>query len=387
MIASENRTSPLVRLMLASDLGHRYSDELYGGSTHARRIIKSCEELLQQLFHVENVLVTPLSGNFAVLAAVLGLTKPGNAVAKVSGADGGYPLNLEAFQRKGKWLHFDHATRSVDMEASRPIVIDDPPALVMLGQSAITHPHPVAEMRKLIDEQSLKCPLVFDGSHVLGLIAGGEFQAPLQQGADVLLGSTHKTFFGPQGGLLLANDKGLFRKIARYGGFTQGSHALVDNMHLHRVGGLAVAALEMLEFGKQYASQVVKNSQALARALHASGIPVKGSAAGFTRSHQVMLDYSQQDAFKIKGKLESVGLITDVLLRLGTSEISRLGMKEPEMKQIASLISGAIREERRGEDLQKEVEELAAAFQTVQYTVDPSAYPTAKALINSYFAF
>ncbi|MEX2726365.1 MAG: serine hydroxymethyltransferase, partial [Candidatus Sigynarchaeum springense] len=213
MIASENRTSPLVRMMMASDLAHRYSDELYGGSIHARQIIEACEKILQQLFRAEHVLVTPLSGNFAVLSAVLGLTKPGGVVAKVRGEDGGYPLNIEAFQRSALWLHFDPSARSIDIDASRAELLARPPALVMLGQSVFTHPHPVTEMRELIDRHSLKCPLVFDGSHVLGLIAGGEFQDPLRQGADVLLGSTHKTFFGPQGGVVLSNDRGVFRKI------------------------------------------------------------------------------------------------------------------------------------------------------------------------------
>ncbi|MEX2727336.1 MAG: hypothetical protein Q6353_008780, partial [Candidatus Sigynarchaeum springense] len=189
------------------------------------------------------------------------------------------------------------------------------------------------------------------------------------------------------GGVVLSNDLGVFRKIAKYGGFTQGSHSLVDNMHLHRVAGLAVAGLELLEFGKQYASQVVKNSKALASHLHEAGIPVIKGAGGFTCSHQVLLDYSRQEAFKIKSKLEGIGIMTDVLLRIGTSESTRLGMKEPDMKQIAGIIASAIKDERDRASLQTEVEEISGRFQTVQYTFDVSAFPTAMALIKSYFPF
>ncbi len=387
MIASENRTSALVRLMMASDLAHRYSDELYGGTTNIRRIMQICESVLQKLFQAEYVLITPLSGNLAVLAAVLGLTKPEAVIAKVFGEDGGYPLDLKAFNRNGLKLAFNQQVRTIDVDLSSSALLANPPALIMFGQSAFTHPHPVKEIKALLEAQSLKIPIVYDGSHVLGLIAGKEFQDPLGEGVDILLGSTHKTFFGPQGGVLVSNNRNNFKKVERFGGFTQGSHILVDNLHPHRVAGLTVAALELLEFGKDYAAQVVKNSKALASQLHYKGIPVKGSAVGFTRSHQVLLEYPQQTAFKIKTKLESLGVFTDMLLRFGTAEITRLGMKESEMKQIADIIADSIQENRQYEKLVSEVKELSANFQTIQYSFDLSGFTSLKALIQTYFPF
>jgi len=387
MIASENRTSALVRLMMASDLAHRYSDELYGGTTNIRRIIQICESVLQELFQAEYVLITPLSGNMAVLAAVLGLTKPEATIAKVFGEDGGYPLDLKAFNRNGFKLAFNQRIRTIDMDLSGPALLANPPAMIMFGQSAFTHPHPVKEMKALLEAQSLKIPIVYDGSHVLGLIAGKEFQDPLREGADILLGSTHKTFFGPQGGLLVSNNRNVFKKIERFGGFTQGSHILVDNLHLHRVAGLTVAALELLEFGKSYAAQVVKNSKVLANELHYKGISVKGSEVGFTNSHQILLEYPQQIAFKIKNKLESLGVFTDMLLRFGTAEITRLGMRESEMKQIADIIADSIQDNRQYEKLMNEVKELSANFQTIHYCFDLSGVASLKALIQSYFPF
>ena len=346
-----------------------------------------CKTAIQKLFHAQFVLITPLSGNLAVLSAVLGLTKPGGLIAKVFNEDGGYPLNLRNFNRLGLKLPFDHIKRNIDVDRSRDAIRKTPPSIIMLGQSIFTHPHPVKAFRELIVDKLPKTPLVFDGSHVLGLIAGKQFQDPLGEGADILLGSTHKTFFGPQGGLLVSNNRKVLRKVARVGGFTQGSHTLVDNLHQHRVGALAVATLELLEYGKDYAAQVVKNSQALAKHFDKKGLPVKGSMVGFTKSHQVLLDYPQNAAFNIKNKLESIGVITDALLRFGTSETTRLGMKEPEMKLIAEIIADCIQENQQFEKLIKRAEELNQQFQSVQYTFDITEYSSLKQLIKRYFPF
>lgn len=386
MIASENRTSQLVRCMLCSDLAHRYTDELYGGTQYIRRIVEICEEIMKDLFQAKYVLVTPLSGNFAVLAAVLGLTKPNGLIAKTFSEDGGFPLNLQAFNRLGLKLPFDHEYRTIDLDRSRDAFDITPPTLLMLGQSVLTHPLPVQPFKKLLKEVHLQIPIVYDGSHVLGLIAGHSFQDPLSEGADILLGSTHKTFFGPQGGIVLSNDRRLFKKVARIGGFTQGSHTLVDNIHNHRVAALAIAGLEHLEFGKDYASQIIKNSKALAAQLYNKGLPVKGAKVNFTESHQVLLDYPQKTAFQIKKKLESIGIITDVLLRLGTSELTRLGMKEPEMKEIANLIADCILENLQTEKLINRVVELSSRYQSIHYTFNLANYPTIRHLLQNYFS-
>ncbi|MHA1266301.1 MAG: hypothetical protein ACTSRS_13795 [Candidatus Helarchaeota archaeon] len=387
MIASENRTSPLVRILMASDVAHRYTDELYGGTRFIRRIVNICEELVKDLFQSDYALITPLSGNFAVLSTLFSLTKPGNLVAKVFNEDGGYPLNLQAFNRLGLKLFFDHDSRTIDIDRCANSLLASPPALILLGQSIFTHPHPVQTFRSFLDEHQLKTPLAYDGSHVLGLIAGHQFQNPLQEGAEVLLGSTHKSFFGPQGGLIVSNNRRLFRKIANIGGFTQGSHALVDNIHNHRILALTVATLEFLEFGKAYATQVVKNSKALARQLHRNGLPVKGAKVDFTESHQVLLDYSQKIAFQIKNKLESIGIITDALLRFGTSEVTRLGMTESQMTEIANIITDCIQENLQLEKLIKRTKDLVKDYQKVQYTFDISEIPAIRQLIRDYLSF
>ncbi len=127
--------------------------------------------------------------------------------------------------------------------------------------------------------------LVFDGSHVLGLIAGNHFQDPLREGAQVLLGSTHKSFFGPQGGIILADkehDEVMKAKI--YPRF-------VDNAHWNRIATLTLTLAETREFGREYAEQVIRNAKALGKSLHDYDFPVKCSHLGFTQSHQSYLRF------------------------------------------------------------------------------------------------
>jgi glycine hydroxymethyltransferase len=177
----------------------------------------------------------------------------------------------------------------------------------------------------------------FDGAHVLGLIAGHEFQDPLAEGADILTGSTHKSFSAPQGGIILAASQG---RTARAASSTLDPPPLLQSgYHLNRVAALGVALLEMREFGRAFAAQMVANAGALARALHVRGIEVLGSQRGFTRSHQVILDlggsYCNPQGFTVKRVLERAGILADAVVRLGVQEVTRLGMGESEMAVIA----------------------------------------------------
>ncbi|MFQ5907030.1 MAG: serine hydroxymethyltransferase, partial [bacterium] len=167
---------------------------------------------------------------------------------------------------------------------------------------------------------------------------GKQFQDPLQEGADLLLGSTHKTFFGPMGGLILSNRGDLMEKI------DQGiSHRFLDNPHLNRIAALGVALEETRRHGNRYAKQVVSNAKALASALQQLRQPVKRTRKGFTMSHQVYLDFGgYKRGARVRDRLEKAGIIVDSGVRLGTSEVTRRGMREREMKTIAELMVEAL---------------------------------------------
>ncbi|MFQ6010986.1 MAG: serine hydroxymethyltransferase, partial [Nitrososphaerales archaeon] len=244
------------------------------------------------------------------------------------------------------------------------------PKLAVFGGSVFIRKAqaPVKEMRDVLNE--VGCTIMYDSAHVAGLIAGGQFQDPLREGADIMTASSHKTFFGPQRGFILSWEKHSERiKKAVFPG-------LVSNHHLHSLAGLAIAATEMLQFGREYAEQVIKNARSLGSRLHELGFDVIGESWGFTESHQVVLDVSKQgDGFEVETKLEKASIVTNRNLlpwdlrsgrhadrpgglRVGTSEITRMGMKESDMKHIAELMARVIL---KGEEPSK-VEEDVAAF-------------------------
>jgi glycine hydroxymethyltransferase len=196
----------------------------------------------------------------------------------------------------------------------------------------------------------------------MGLIAGGEFQDPLREGAHALFGSTHKTFFGLQGGIILADkEHGEILKEKIYPAF-------VDNAHWNRIAALTLALAEMKKFGKAYAKQVIRNSQTLAKALYDYGFSVICKHLGFTRSHQIILDYGDYEKGRVVAeKLQRANIISDCVIRIGTCEVTRRGMKQSEMLKIAELIKRTILDEEKPENIKKDVAELRVEFQKVEY--------------------
>jgi glycine hydroxymethyltransferase len=199
----------------------------------------------------------------------------------------------------------------------------------------------------------------------MGLIAGGQFQDPLREGACALFGSTHKSFFGPQGGIILADkEHGETIKSKIYPAF-------VDNAHWNRIAALTLALAEMQKFGEPYAKQIVHNSKVLAKALHDYGFPVVCEQLGFTRSHQVILDYGgYKNGRKIAEKLQRANIIADCVVRIGTCEVTRRGMKDNEMLKVAELIKRTIVDEEKPESIKKDVARLCAEFQKAEYCFD-----------------
>lgn len=375
LVASENLMSPLVRQCMSSDLGNRYSSDYYGGTKFIRQIQDCAVELATEVFKCEYASVFPVSGHLCNLAAILGLTNVGDKIAMVSTTDGGYPFNLKVFGRIRLDLPFDKMNLNIDMPNIEEFLKNTNPALVMLGTSFFLFPHPVEEISKICNE--LEIPLVYDGSHVLGLIAGHEFQDPLREGSPILFGNTHKSFPGPQSGLLLGSNSDIFGQIADLLEMQNDTNlfnqdkgtVLVDNYHAHRVAALGVALAEMKMFGDAYINQMLKNSRVLARSLHDYGIDMVGSKLGFSASHQIVLNTGGlEDGAKMKDKLEECHILTDTGGRLSPAEITRRGMKESECIYIAELIRDGLFDERSVDLIKRDVHDLLSEFQTTHYT-------------------
>jgi glycine hydroxymethyltransferase len=367
LIPSENVMSPAVRGLLSSDLANRYTsvDRFYMGTRFTDEIEQYGEKVARDLFKAETADLRPLSGHIADLIVLANLTQPGDTLLCVSEADGGYPgmwkSGLAGFLKlKAVGFPFSKKDFNIKIEHAGKLIAKTKPKIVLFGGSLIVFPHPVKELAKIARENG--ATVGFDGSHVLGLIAGGQFQDPIREGAQLLFGSTHKSFFGPQGGIILGNKQpGEHLKQKIYPGF-------VDNAHWNRIAALTLALAEMKKFGKAYAAQIVRNSKTLAKALHDHDFPVICEHLGFTQSHQTIIGYRDPDkARNVAETLQRANIITDTVIRIGTCEVTRRGMKQHEMHKIAELLKRTVIDKENPETIRKEVARLSAEFQKIEY--------------------
>ncbi len=367
LIPSENVMSPAVRSLLSSDLGHRYTarDHFYKGTKIIDEIEQYGEEIAKEVFKADTADLRPLSGHIADLIFLGSFSKTNDMLMCISPEDGGYPGIWQEglaglFNLKAMPFPFSKNDMNIKVEEAKEAIKRIKPKIVIFGASLITFPNPVKELAKVAREND--AIVGFDGSHVMGLIAGGQFQDPLREGACALFGSTHKTFFGPQGGIIIADkEHGEILKEKIYPAF-------VDNAHWNRVAALTLALAEMKKFGKAYAIQVIRNSQTLAKTLDDYGFPVICKHLGFTRSHQIILDYGNYEKGRVVAeKLQRANIISDCVIRIGTCEVTRHGMKREEMLRIAELIKRATLDEEKPENIRKDVADLCAEFQKVEY--------------------
>ncbi|MGD8505239.1 MAG: hypothetical protein PVF15_01070 [Candidatus Bathyarchaeota archaeon] len=370
LIPSENVMSPAVRSLLSSDLGHRYTsrDEFYMGTKFIDKIELYGEKLAKEVFEADKAELSPLSGHIANWIFLSTFANPNDKVICVSPDDGGYPglwkEGLASLLRL-RIVGFPFSKERMNIQASEAIelVLREKPKIVIFGASLILFPHPVREIAKAA--MDVGAVVGYDGSHVLGLIAGKAFQMPLEEGACVLYGSTHKTFFGPQGGIIVADNRhGELLKKRIFPMF-------VDNAHWNRIAALALALAEMKAFGKKYAQQVILNARTLAKTLSDFDFPVKCAEYGLTESHQVLLDYGGYKQGKIVAEqLERANIVADCGVRLGTCEVTRRGMREGEMERIAEFIKRCLVDKEKAEGIKKEVTRLIREFRRVEYSFE-----------------
>ncbi|MHA1596976.1 MAG: serine hydroxymethyltransferase [Candidatus Asgardarchaeia archaeon] len=351
MIPSENLMPKNAREILSSDLTHRYySPELfYRGNRYIDEIVDYTRKIANELFGSIYSFVEPLSGTIAVIASILAYTEHGDKVMIISQEDGGFPIDVSRFGRRPIYHPFDSYNMNIDVDRSVKTIREEEPKLVFLGSSLILFPHPTKEISDACKEVGSK--VVYDASHVLGLIAGGAFQDPFNEGVDVIVGSTHKTFPGPQGGIILLKN---YEDMMGYKEVLSIPIVLVDNPHLNRIAALGATIEYMLKEGRRYANQVILNSKRLAEILHEYGVKVACEHLGFTESHQVYLPVKEEDGMKISKMLEDAGIIVDCMIRMGTQELTMMGMKEEDMEFVAEKISQVL----KGEDRRKVREEV-----------------------------
>ena len=388
MIASNNLTSKRVRLLAATDLAHRYAEgvvghRFYQGCRYIDEIEAKTITLAKDLFRAEHANVQPTSGVNANIAAFFALADPGDTIISLEVPQGGHISHVRYSAAGVRGLRviahpFDPEIMNIDADRMVARIRETKPRIVLLGGSLFLFPHPVSEACEATHE--VGATVVYDGAHVLGLIAGNCFQDPLREGADVMTGSTHKTFPGPQGAVIFCKE-GLSEKIdeAVFPG-------TVSNHHLHHLAGLGVSLAEMIEFGDDYASDVIANAKSLAQSLYERGFDVLCEPHGFTESHQVAIDVTQAGgSIRAATKLEEANIIVNKNLlpgdhvsvtvepsgiRIGTQELTRIGMGASEMDAIADFMKRIVLDDESPESVRDDVIELKSGYQRVCYCFD-----------------
>ena len=399
MIASENIVSPMVQKIVSSDLHGRYAEGLpykryYQGCGNFDTIEELGINLAKKLFNVPFANIQSTSGTVSNIAALKALSKPGDDITAVSTADGGHisharmgavglrDLNLSTYP-------WDEERMEPDIDASAKLIRDVAPKVALFGQSVFLFPTPLKELADAAHE--VGSTVMYDGAHVLGLIAGGCFQDPLHEGADIMTGSSHKTFPGPQGGFILSSseDEKFQRKLnnAVFPG-------TCSSYHLHHVAGKVVALSEFIEYGEDLSKNTVANAQAFASALAAEGFDVLAESRGYTASHQVLTRHGELDSgagSKAADLLEQAGIITNMNmlpgdtkamspsgLRLGVQELTRVGMGTDEMQDVARFYARVLLDNEDPSSVKNDVRDFKSNYQVIRYCFNEgnlSGYP------------
>ena len=386
LYAGTNVINPKAAKMLSSSIGNRASL----GGIPEQSIIKAWSTLISwklcschscvNCFRPNMWRYRVPSGSIANLYAYMATTKPGDKIMSFSDAAAGHVTHHAegAAGLYGLEIHevpFDFAQMDVDPEALMIAAKKVQPKLIIIAGSMCLFPYSLQEVRKVADE--VGAWILYDAAHMGGLIAGGEFQRPLKEGADLMTGSTYKSFGGPPSGMVFTNSAELaacLDKIALPG--------LTANFDLSRAAAMVIAVLDLLTHGREYAKMCIANAKALAESLHTGGCEVfHVSGKGFTNSQHVALPAATYGGGDTASKLlEKSNLFTSGIglplppvpgdfnaMRLGTQEITRWGMRPENMETIADFFCRLLLKQEKPEKLKSEVIEFRKAFQKLHY--------------------
>ena len=427
LIPSEMTTSPLVRLLQVSDPVGRYAEHkellaalgkevfFYQGTDFIGWVENQLIEEMANFLGcglIEARLMSGQMANMTVFGALLDhrnladrqsepkriqsvlnnhLGKGGHLSAQPLGALRDFVAKnpkTERFAVENFPVCDDNPFR-IDVEATERILEILNPELIIFGKSMVLHPEPVAAIREIVSSKKEKPIILYDMAHVLGLI-GPSFQYPFKEGADFVTGSTHKTFFGPQRGIIGAdfedgNGKHPLWKAVRRRAFP----GMVSNHHLGTLLALLMAALEMNAYKSEYQPLVIANAKAFARALNKEGLEVMGDPdLDFTETHQVIVYVGYAKGCEIARTLEENNIVVNYQavpgdesftnssgLRLGVSEMTRFGMREKDFEELASLFSDAVRNKKGVGD---KVARLRSRFQSMHFCFNGEPFDSLK---------
>jgi glycine hydroxymethyltransferase len=378
LIASENFTSPAVLAALGSTLSNKYAEgypgkRYYGGCEVVDRAEIIGIERAKELFGCEHANLQPHSGAQANFAAYGALLTPGDTVLAMSLPHGGHLTHGSKVNFSGKWFSVvgygvDTETELIDYDEVARLADEHRPKMIIAGATAYPRLIDFARFREIAD--AVGAWLMVDAAHFIGLVAGKAIPSPVPY-ADVVTFTTHKVLRGPRGGMIVCKEELASRIDKAVFPFSQGGPLM------HAVAAKAVALKECLQPSYQaYAKQVIANSQALAEGLTAEGMR---PTSGGTDTHLSLVDLrdigvSGKDAEERTGRagivLNKNAIPNDPQppsvasgIRVGTPSVTTQGMQEGDMKEIASLIARAVRDEdgTAAEEVRRGVDALVAA--------------------------
>ncbi len=387
MNAAETVMSRRARAALDSDMATRLSEGIPGDKLYPHGIqndhIDEIEgiviELLRRQFGAKHVEWRPVSVTMANAAAFFALLEPGDCIlsqAEDGGGNYSYHAHGPAGLARLQIVPIPcNTTFEIDLDALEALATKHKPKMIVVGGSNVLFPYPIADIRRIADQ--VGALLLYDAAHVALGISMGDFQRPLDEGAHLVSISTAKSIGGPLGGVMLTNDAGLAAKITNLT-----FPGLVQTRDENKYSAQAIALAEMAEFGTAQARGMLANAQALAAALEQEGFSVLARERDYTRTHQIFLELGDTaQEFERRCQAANI-LVSDCALagnyawtarsgaRLATHELTRLGMKEPEMKLIAQLIGRVTRDKEPGDRIASEVRALLERFPRLSHSFD-----------------
>lgn len=370
LLASENVASEAMLSILGSDLNNRYNLSDFPNIKYVKKIIRELEKALCKLFSSNYADCTPLSGMNCMELIFSSLSNPNDNIYIIPPSLGGHAStqhNCTILGRNAIYLPINSTSLQFDKEKIERIFKKFHPKLIYLDYTLICFYTNPEELIRIAHQYNAL--VVYDASHVLGLIAGKTFPNPLESGVDCLCGSTHKTFPGPQKAIFLTNNEFIHKHIKKVG------YDFISSVHLNNVLALYVATIEMQKYGNTYAKQIIENSKALGERLSQRGICIPTYEQGISQTHQVwikiaspQLIYESLAKFGINTNCMRIPGVNGLGLRLGTAEVTRLGMKEQEMYIIADLIADII--QNNTQTARSSIISLTKRFSHVLYSID-----------------
>lgn len=379
-----NAMNPKAEALLSKGLGSRPSlgypgDKYEMGLEAIERIEIIAAELAAEVFGARYAEIRIGSGALANLYAFMATTKPGDPIVAQSADIGGHVTHHKpgAAGLYGLDIHVgpvDAENYTVDLDGLRTLAGKVRPKLITIAGSLNLTPHPVREVREIADE--VGAWLLYDAAHLCGMIAGRQWQQPLEEGAHLMTMSTYKSLGGPAGGLLVTNEAGLAQKIDAIA-----FPGLTANFDVAKSAALAITMLDWKVHGEAYAQEMGRCATALANALAKEGVPVFAVEKGFTQSHQFALEAASFGGGQTFAKtLRRANILTcgiglplpevegDVNgLRLGTPEIVRWGMTGDHMPELAQLMARVMVKGEAPESVAGDVSAFRKPFDTLTF--------------------